>query len=236
MEALNYSPQEIAAYWRSLEAFYADWDRIGQQADSHAEYRYHFDLLSAPAIDRQPYPNRYMKGWQLKNGTPVTIRTIRPEDQELLVKFQQSLSEQTVYLRWLHSATLEQRTSPEQLEQLCNPDPKRGITLVVYHRGLLTEERQILGLAQLVKIEGKNEAEVALVMGDQFQGQGLGTELMNCIVQICRAEKLDRLRCYIHSENLMMRTICRKVGFEFYYSVAEKITKGTLELKHGHAH
>jgi acetyltransferase len=57
-----------------------------------------------PAV--RPYPTRYVGRWTTKDGTPVTIRPIRPEDEPLMVKFHGTLSEQSVYPRYFHMENL----------------------------------------------------------------------------------------------------------------------------------
>ena len=59
-----------------------------------------------PKLAIRPYPMQYVSTWTLKDGSPVTIRPIRPEDEPLLVKFHETLSEESVYLRDLHALKL----------------------------------------------------------------------------------------------------------------------------------
>ena len=53
-----------------------------------------------PRLAIRPYPTQYVAPWKLKDGTPVTIRPIQPEDEPLLVKFHETLSEESVYHRY----------------------------------------------------------------------------------------------------------------------------------------
>src|SRR5260221_437991 len=62
------------------------------------------DELPKPAI--RPYPLQYVQPWTLLDGTPVTLRPIRPEDEPLMVKFHETLSDRSVYFRWLHMLRL----------------------------------------------------------------------------------------------------------------------------------
>src|SRR5581483_9680942 len=68
--------------------------------------------LPKPVI--RPYPIQYVATWTLKDGTPVIIRPIRPEDEPLLMKFHETLSEESVYLRYLHAMKLSQRVAHER--------------------------------------------------------------------------------------------------------------------------
>ena len=56
-----------------------------------------------PRLAIRPYPTQYVSKWKLKDGTPVNIRPIQPEDEPLLVKFHETLSEESVYHRYFRS-------------------------------------------------------------------------------------------------------------------------------------
>src|SRR5205814_4740376 len=72
-----------------------------------------------PKLAIRPYPAKYITRWKLKNGTSVTIRPIRPEDEPLMVKFHQTLSERSVYLRYFTPLRLDQRVAHERLSRIC---------------------------------------------------------------------------------------------------------------------
>jgi acetyltransferase len=67
--------------------------------------------------------------WKLNDGSAVTIRPIRPEDEPLMVKFHHSLSDQTVYLRYFGPLKLDQRIAHERLSRLCFIDYDREMAL-----------------------------------------------------------------------------------------------------------
>ncbi|TAK94297.1 MAG: GNAT family N-acetyltransferase, partial [Verrucomicrobia bacterium] len=157
------------------------------------------DKLPRTAI--RPYPTQYVAPWTLKNGTKVSIRPIRPEDEPLLVKFHETLSEESVYHRYFSALKLDQRVAHERLTRICFNDYDREIALVVEHRNERTGQPEILGVARLSKARGLNEAEYALLVADRWQRQGLGTELLTRLVQIARDEKLERITAIILADN-----------------------------------
>ncbi|HXU79447.1 MAG TPA: bifunctional acetate--CoA ligase family protein/GNAT family N-acetyltransferase, partial [Methylomirabilota bacterium] len=167
------------------------------------------DKLPRPAI--RPYPTRYVAAWKLKDGTPVTIRPIRPEDEPLLVKFHETLSEESVYHRYFSQLNLTQRTAHERLTRICFNDYDREIALVVELKD--KNGSQVLGVGRLSKARGVNEGEFALIVSDRWQKQGLGTELLKRLVQIGRDEKLERLTADILADNRAMQRVSKKVGF-----------------------
>ncbi len=174
------------------------------------------DKLPRPAI--RPYPVQYVSPWKLKNKAPVVIRPIRPEDEPLMVKFHETLSEETVYHRYFSALKLSQRVAHERLTRICFNDYDREIALVVEHTSPRSEEPAILGVGRLSKLHGTNEAEFALLVSDAWHGLGLGEELLKRLIQIGREEKLDRIVGQILADNQAMQHICKKIGFQVEYS------------------
>lgn len=170
------------------------------------------DKLPRPAI--RPYPLQYVTPWKLKSGVQVTIRPIRPEDEPFLVKFHETLSEESVYYRYFSQLKLDQRIAHERLTRMCFNDYDREIALVAEYRDPKSKAIEILGVGRLSKARGLNEAEFALVISDRWQNQGLGTELLKRLVQIGRAEKLDLISASMLAENHAMHHVSRNVGFK----------------------
>ncbi|HUB86257.1 MAG TPA: GNAT family N-acetyltransferase, partial [Verrucomicrobiae bacterium] len=187
------------------------------------------DKLPKPAI--RPYPVQFVKPWKLKNKTPVAIRPIRPEDEPMMVKFHETLSEESVYHRYFSALKLSQRVAHERLTRICFNDYDREIALVAEHKSPKTEERTILGVGRLSKLHGVDEAEFALLVSDEWHNFGLGTELLKRLVQIGGEEKLGRITGQILPENHAMQHICKQIGFKVEYNndnhnfVAEYIFK-----------
>jgi acetyltransferase len=86
------------------------------------------EQLPKPAI--RPYPLKYVSSWTMKDGSAVTIRPIRPEDEPLLVRFHETLSDRSVYLRYFCSLSLSRRVAHERLLRICFGDYDREIALV----------------------------------------------------------------------------------------------------------
>jgi acetyltransferase len=183
-----------------------------------------------PKLAIRPYPLQYVQPWTLRDGTPVTLRPIRPEDEPLMVKFHQTLSDRSVYLRWLHLLGLSQRVAHERLIGVCFIDYDREMALVADYHNPRTGQDEIIGVGRLIKARSTNEAEFALLISDQFQGKGLGSELLRRLVQFGRDEKLQRLTGDILFENQSMQKICKKLGFRLQYSLQNHLMRAELEL------
>ncbi len=162
----------------------------------------------------RPYPIQYATPWKLKNKTPLFIRPIKPEDEPLMVKFHETLSEESVYNRYFAALKLSQRVAHERLTRICFNDYDREIALVAELKVPRGEEKKILGVGRLSKQHGNSDAEFAVLVNDEWQRQGLGCELLRRLIEIGRVEKLARISGVILAENHAMQHICRKVGFK----------------------
>jgi acetyltransferase len=167
--------------------------------------------LPRPAI--RPYPIQYVSSWVMKDDTPVTIRPIRPEDEPLMVTFHQLLSEQSVYFRYFQALKLSQRVMHDRLARLCFVDYDREIALVAEPTDPHSRLQEILGVGRLIQHPGTRAAELAVIVSDRFQRRGLGTELVRRLVQIGRAEQLDRITAVVLRENSGMLHVFEKLGF-----------------------
>ncbi|MEP6775715.1 MAG: GNAT family N-acetyltransferase, partial [Chloroflexota bacterium] len=170
-----------------------------------------------PPLAIRPYPLQYVQHWTAKDGTPLVIRPIRPEDEPLIVKFHEKLSEQSVYRRYFEHLRLSDRIKHERLTRICFNDYDREIALVAEaeHQAPDTGEREIVGVARLSKSRTANDAEFALLVADEYQRRGIGTELLRRLVQIGRDEKLSRITGEILRDNSGMIRAGRNVGFQF---------------------
>jgi acetyltransferase len=186
------------------------------------------DQLPTTAI--RPYPSRYVGRWTMKDGTAVTIRPIRPEDEPAMVRFHETLSERSVYLRYFHLMNLEQRITHERLTRICFIDYDREMALVADHRDPLTGESEILGVGRMVKLIGTREGEVAVLVSDRWQGRGLGKELLSRMLVVGADEKLSRLTADILPDNRDVMRICEKLGFSLKHSVEDEVVRAEFQL------
>jgi acetyltransferase len=176
-----------------------------------------------PPLAIRPYPSEYVRPWTLKDGTPVTIRPIRPEDEPLMIRFHETLSEQSVALRYFGPQKLSQRIAHEQLLRLCFVDYDREMVLVVEQRDSIRGQRAIMGVGCLIKLHRSNDAEVALLVGDAWQGQGIGSELLRRLIQVGRDEGLARIVGDVLPDNQVMLRILPRFGFQLHRSMAEPV-------------
>ena len=182
-----------------------------------------------PRAAVRPYPSQYIWEWKLKDGTPVTIRPIRPEDEPLMVQFHHTLSERSVYLRYFCSLSLSTRVEHERLVRICFGGYDRGFALVADRKNLETGEHQILGVGRFSAIH-RGEAEAAVLVSDQWQGRGLGTELLAGVARVAREEKFKKLSGEILRDNLATQAIFKKTGFKLRAMEDPSSVSAVLEL------
>ncbi|HEX2729348.1 MAG TPA: bifunctional acetate--CoA ligase family protein/GNAT family N-acetyltransferase, partial [Rubrobacteraceae bacterium] len=155
-----------------------------------------------PRTAIRPYPTQYVWTGETREGEPITVRPIRPEDEPLMVKFHESLSEQSVYMRYFHMMNLDQRTAHDRLTRICFIDYDREMALVAERTNPESGEPEIMGVGRLSKAGGvTDEAEFSVLISDLHQRRGLGTLLLSRILDVGRAEGLSRITAEILFEN-----------------------------------
>jgi acetyltransferase len=183
--------------------------------------------LPKPAI--RAYPGEYATAWQLNDGTPVTIRPIRGEDEPLIARFHETLSEESVRQRYFMTMKLGKRAAHERLIRVCFADYDREMAMVVEHTDKVGN-RQILAVGRLSRIRGRSEAEFALIVADRWQNRGIGRKLLSLLLDIGRKEKLTRIIGYVLQENIEMQRLCEAAGFHALQKEGDNVVRVQLEL------
>jgi acetyltransferase len=189
------------------------------------------DESQLPRLAIRPYPGQYVAPWRMKDGREVVIRPISAEDEMLMRAFHESLSDKTVYMRYLTPMLLSTRTTHDRLARVTHNDYDREIALVVEGVGE-GGMKTILGVARLSKLRGRNEeARFTMLISDDFQGQGLGHELLTRIIQIGHDEKIKSIIALMSPNNYVMKKLCRRVGFSsFEIDTQNGMLKAQLNL------
>ena len=188
------------------------------------------DESALPRLAIRPYPVRYVAPWTMKDGTEVVIRPISAEDEMLMRGFHESLSDKTVYMRYLSPMLLGTRITHDRLARVTHNDYDREIALVV--EGEVNGEKVVFGVARLSKLRGRNEeARFTMLISDNYQGKGLGKELLTRCIQIGRDENMNRIIALMSPENVAMKKLCKQVGFSsFEIDSQNGMLKAQIEL------
>ena len=184
-----------------------------------------------PQTAIRPYPIQYVSDEETPDGERVRVRPIRPEDEPLMVRFHETLSEQSVYMRYFHMMKLNQRTAHERLTRICFIDYDREMALVAEHTDPETGEREIMGVARLSRNgAAPAEAEFSVLVSDRFQRRGVGTLLVERLLEVGRSENLRRITAEILLDNRPMQRISERLGFKLHRDLEEMVVKAELDL------
>jgi GNAT superfamily N-acetyltransferase len=161
------------------------------------EYTYRVAFTNLPAPETAT----------LKDGTPVILRPIRPDDAPRLQAFHKRFSPQTIYLRWLAAHPV---LTDAEAANLSNLDYTSRMAFV----GIMpqAEDEHIIGVARyaVASPARPDEVEAAIVVEDAFQGCGLGTLLLRRLWSYARTQGIRYWVAEINAENApMMKFIQR---------------------------
>lgn len=117
----------------------------------------------------------------------------------------------------------------ERLARICHVDYDRELALVAETRDEHGEQT-ILGIVRLSKVHGANEARLSILIGDPYQGIGLGGELVRRGVEVARRERLSRLSAILTPDNQTMQHIFEKLGFRIEPIDNGKLLAAIIEL------
>ncbi len=188
----------------------------------------HISLEALPKPAIRPYPHQYERTWALKTGESAIIRPIEPEDEPLIVAFHQTLSEESVYLRYAHLFKLSGRTAHERLTRICFIDYDHEMALVV-ETGQ-EAERAIIAVGRLSQFPGTQAVELSMLVSDRYQRQGIGTQLMKMLIAVAQEENVEQIVAEILPENSAMQWLCKHHGFTIEHRQLNNMVKATLDL------
>ncbi len=156
-----------------------------------------------------PYPDHYEMTTHTKNGLDLFIRPIKPEDASLLLEFFHGLSEESIYYRFFSPL----KSFPHKmLPRFTQLDYDRDMALVAMEQS--QPEEKILGVARLMSKAGGIEPEFAVVVGDPWQGKGIGVALMEHLIGIAKERGVASIWGLVLAENTHMLALARKLGFD----------------------
>jgi acetyltransferase len=152
-----------------------------------------------------PYPKKYITQRTLKNGVKVTLRPIRPEDENRFNALFKSLSEQSVRFRFFETI---KEMSHDTLSRYCNLDYDREIAIVAQ-----LDDSRLIGVVRLILDAEEKKGEFAIMVSDSWHGIGLGSKMMDYIIDIGRDLKLKAIYSDVSPENTKMLNLCGQKGF-----------------------
>jgi acetyltransferase len=155
-----------------------------------------------------PYPTKYVISWKLKDGTEVTLRPIKPEDEPIELEFIRGLSTETSRFRFFQ---IIKDLPHDALVRFCNIDYDREMAIIAETR---EGDRNVeIGVSRLILEANKKRGEFAVVVTDRYQGKGLGIKLVDMLIEFAKEKGIETIYGTVMAENLRMIRLCEKLGF-----------------------
>jgi acetyltransferase len=184
-------------------------DNAPQASSGRASDYHHLSIL--------PYPARYEKTLPLRGGGEYTIRPIHPDDATMLKKLVSELSPQSRYFRFVSSMA---ELPPAMLARFTLIDYDREMALVAIIKertadqdGEITETERLVGVSRYVTNPDQSSCEFALVVADDFNGKGMGSRLMESIMDVAREKGLSEIEGLVLANNSGMLKLMRGLGY-----------------------
>jgi acetyltransferase len=172
-----------------------------------------------------PYPKKYETLWKMRDGRTVLLRPIKPEDEPLWLEMFQSFSEESIRYRFFQ---IIKDTPHEVRVRYCNIDYDREIAIVAE----LNEDgrRKILGVVRVGLEPDAKRGEIAFIVADPWQGLGLGTKMVDYVLEICKDMGVETVYAIMLTDNYRAMNLMKKMGFKLNYTEDGNVT-GVLDLK-----
>lgn len=168
-----------------------------------------------------PLPPNYPSQWEthavLSDGEPVEIRPIRPTDRDALDAFHRRQSSETIYFRFFRPRP---GLSAKELDHFTELDYVGRMAFVA----LLGDE--LVAVARYESTAGHDRPEVAFLVGDDYQGRGLGTLLLEYLAAAARSHEIHGFTATVLTENYAMLGLFRRAGFR----VATRFEDGLIAV------
>ncbi|HAL37611.1 MAG TPA: GNAT family N-acetyltransferase, partial [Polaromonas sp.] len=164
-----------------------------------------------------PYPARYEQLWPLRGGGEYTVRPIHPDDAQMLQDLMQHLSPESRYFRFISSMV---ELPPSMLARFTLIDYDREMALVAVFKerragpkGEILETERIVGVSRYITNPDQSSCEFALVVADDFNSKGLGSRLMQSIMDVARDKGLTEIDGLVLANNPSMLKLMKGLGF-----------------------
>ncbi|MBS0319758.1 MAG: GNAT family N-acetyltransferase [Proteobacteria bacterium] len=177
------------------------------------------DADTAPATPAPGYTHMAIHPWPaelvgelvLRDGTRLPVRPIRPEDAEPERAFVAGLSPETRYYRFFYRFNA---LSPAMVARFTQVDYDRELALVALSPAAgEAHEPVFAGVARYIRNAERHGAEFAVVVGDAWQGRGLGRALMMRLIDAARERGIERFDGAVLRENAGMLRFVEALGF-----------------------
>ncbi|AVX02423.1 bifunctional acetate--CoA ligase family protein/GNAT family N-acetyltransferase [Vibrio vulnificus] len=173
----------------------------------------------------RPFPAEFVETMQLKDGEPILLRPILPEDEPSHAEFINNVSKEDLYKRFFSDVG---EFNHEALANLTQIDYDREMAFVAV--SFSSGEAKIIGVARALINPENTEAEFAILIRSDLKGKGLGKVLMNKIIDYCRQKGTKKMTGMTMPTNRGMLTLAQKLGFSLDIQFEDGVADMVLPL------
>ena len=173
----------------------------------------------------RPYPEEYVRRVKLPDGGLVCLRPIRPEDEPQWHALLANSSPDTLRRRFRY---MFRASTHELATRFCFIDYDRELAMVAEMGD--GPERHIVGVGRLIADADHQEAEYAVLVGDPWQGRGLGSLLTDYCLEICRLWGVQLVTAQVAADNARMIGMFQRRGFELTRPLESDTVVANLRL------
>jgi acyl-CoA hydrolase/GNAT superfamily N-acetyltransferase len=172
---------------------------------------------------RPSYPEKYEKSVTTTRGVEVLLRPIRETDEAKMSDLFYNFSQETVHKRWLIGVP---QMPHKDLLYYLRVDDTKNVAIVIEMQPEASEP-ELLGVGRYHMDPATGYAEVAFVIRDDWQGQGLGTALLTHLVNIAGQNGIAGFTADVLATNHAMLRVFHKAGLD----VRSRLDGSTYSLK-----
>jgi L-amino acid N-acyltransferase YncA len=156
-----------------------------------------------------------------RTGINIAVRPVRADDKNLLQSFFESLSDEALYLRFFRHV----EPSEDLLQKLVHVDPKKQIAVLALVR--TAEKEKIAGVGRCFIDHSRATAELVLTVGNEYQNNGIGRELLLHLISLARAQGLRGLTAQVLADNVAMLRLLRSLE-RVEYDIERRLKEGVF--------
>ena len=167
----------------------------------------HIDQMPLSIVGRY-YPEEYEHTAEF-GDTEVFFRPVKPTDEAMQREFFYALSDQSVYYRFFN---VVKAMPHERLQPMVNIDYREEMSIVALVGEIEFEEMIAIGRFSIDPAD--NMAEVAFVVRDDWQRRGIGSHLMNKLIEIAIEKRIKGFKADVLAENRKMLSLFHNCGYQ----------------------
>lgn len=180
---------------------------LAEAKEHHYVYQDQIILPAGGAI----YPIGLETEYYIKDREKLFFRAVRADDENLFQDFFYSLSDKTVYFRFFSHL----KYMPHNfLQKFLNVDYNNSIAIVGLKKKGNGEGEEMVAVGRYIREKDTNMGEVAFAIRDDYQGKGIGSFLLQYLVNIAKMHGMEGFTADVLPENSNMLAVFQKSGYK----------------------